>query len=222
MTEKTVATSEPRTFLARLRRVPGWIVVPVAAVVGAGAGTAYGEVSPPQYSATSYVIVVPTDKSDPASALGYATAYGRVAQQVAVLGDAQVWAGVPVRRLKEHVTTATSPDAPMISVTATDANATTAVNMADGVARALVTNGTHLQTSTNVKVLQFSRAVKPTAPTSPSTPLAGLVGGCAGGLLGALGLLVVPRRRRAPESYAPVPGPATSLAKGHTPQPETV
>jgi capsular polysaccharide biosynthesis protein len=222
MTEKTAATRERPTFLARLRRLPGWTVVPVAAVVGVAAGSAYGLLGTPEYSATSYVIVVPTAKSDPAAALGYATAYGRVAQQVAVLGDAQVWAGVPVARLKQHVTTATSPDAPMISVTATDTNPALAVDMADGVARALVTNGSHMQAGTNVKVLQFSRAVRPTAPISPSTPLAALVGGCAGGLLGGLALLVRPRRRRSPEAYAPVPGPATSPVNGAKPQPETV
>ncbi|MCF3964031.1 lipopolysaccharide biosynthesis protein [Streptomyces fuscigenes] len=222
MSETSAPKRERPTLLARLKRLPGWTVVPVAAVAGVAAGSAYGLLGTPEYSATSYVIVVPADKSDAAAALGYATAYGRVAQQVAVLGDAQVWAGVPVARLKEHVTTATSPDAPMISVTATDTNPTTAVNMADGVARALVTNGTHMEASTNVKVLQFSRAVKPGAPTSPSTPLAALVGGCAGGLLGALALLVRPGRRRGPEAYAAVPGPATSLANGHKPQPETV
>ncbi|GAA3721057.1 lipopolysaccharide biosynthesis protein [Streptomyces tremellae] len=222
MTEKTPEKPARPALLDRLRRVPLWTVVPAAAVLGVAAGSVYGAVSTPEYSATSYVLVVPTDASDPTAALGFATAYGRVASQVAVLGDAQVWAGVPVARLKEHVTTATSPDAPMISVTATDASPTTAVNMADGVARALVADGGHLQTDTNVKVLQFSRAVKPTAPTSPSTPLAALVGGCAGGLLGALALLVRPRRRGTPETYAPVPGPATAHAGGHTPQPETV
>ncbi|MCA1221760.1 lipopolysaccharide biosynthesis protein [Streptomyces sp. 8L] len=221
MTEKTAATRERRGFLARLKRLPGWSLVPAAAVAGVVAGSVYGVLSTPEYSATSYVVVVPTDKSDPTAALGFATAYGRVAPQVAVLGDAQVWAGVPVQRLKEHVTTATSPDAPMISVTATDPKPATAVNMADGVARALVANGTHMEAGTNVKVLQFSRAVKPTAPTSPSTPLAALVGGCAGGLLGALALLVRPRRR-AVEAYAPVPGPATAVVNGHTSQPETV
>ncbi|MGW2083312.1 hypothetical protein ACWCOW_41785, partial [Streptomyces sp. NPDC001939] len=32
----------------------------------------------PQYSATSYVIAVPDEKSDPSAALGFAQAYGRV------------------------------------------------------------------------------------------------------------------------------------------------
>ena len=209
---------------ALLRRLPAWVVVPVAAAIGAGAGAAYGKVSPPEYSATSYVLVVPTDKADPAAALGFATAYGRVAPQVAVTADAQVWAGVSAKTLREHVQTATSPDAPMISVTATATRASTAVNMADGVARALVSNGGHLQSNTKVKVLQFSRAVKPTAPVSPSMPLAALVGGCAGGLLGGLGLLVRPKRGRG-DQHASVPNPTQSVsapAAPSQPQPETV
>ncbi|WP_324604272.1 lipopolysaccharide biosynthesis protein [Streptomyces sp. NRRL F-5126] len=221
---KNAARRARSSARALLKRLPTWTIVPAAAVAGVAAGGVYGAVSTPEYSATSYVLVVPTGKSDPASALGFATAYGRVASQVAVLGDAQVWAGVPVEKLKAQVTTATSPDAPMISVTATDANPATAVDMADGVARALVSNGTHLQTDTNVKVLQFSRAIKPVSPTSPSTPLAALVGGCAGGLLGALALLVRPRRRRESEPYpsATVPGPATAHADGLGAQQETV
>jgi capsular polysaccharide biosynthesis protein len=215
--------ARPTAALSRLKALPVWTIVPVAAVIGALAGGVYGTVRTPQYHATSYVLVVPTEKSDPAAALGFATAYGRVASQVAILGDAQVWAGVPAATLKANVQTATSPDAPMIAVTATSSSASVAVSMADGVARSLVVNGSHLQGSTNVKVLQFSRAVEPTSPVSPSAPLAALVGGSAGGLLGGLGLLVRPRRRRTGGEYGSVPNPSTSQAQPHSqPQPETV
>ncbi|MEV7869107.1 lipopolysaccharide biosynthesis protein [Streptomyces sp. NPDC088124] len=198
----------PLTQLRRLFRpaVPAarWIV-PAAVLAGAAAGGAYGLLLTPEYAATSYVVVVPTEKSEPTAALGFATAYGRVASQVAVVGDAAVWAGVSARTLKENVQTATSPDAPMISVTATSSDAATAVNMADGVARSLVLNGGHLQASTHVRVLQFSRAVPPTSPVTPSAPLAALVGGCAGGLLGGLGLLVRPKHRPGAPAHAAAP-----------------
>jgi uncharacterized protein involved in exopolysaccharide biosynthesis len=207
----------PGTLWSRLRTLPVWCVVPAAALTGAAAGGVYGVVRTPQYAATSYVIVVPTATSDPAAALGFATAYGRVASQVAVVGDAQVWAGVSRKLLTTNVRTATSPDAPMISVTATASRPSTAVRMADGVARSLIVNGSHIQDSTKVRVLQFSRAVKPTQPVSPSASLAALVGGCGGGLLGGLGLLVRPARRTA-AGFPSLPGPAGAVQ----PQPENV
>ncbi|MFF3753010.1 lipopolysaccharide biosynthesis protein [Streptomyces sp. NPDC002018] len=202
---------------AKLKALPLWAVVPATALGGALAGGAYGQFGTPEYTATSYVLVVPTEKSDPAAALGFATAYGRIASQVALLGDAPVWAGVSAKTLKDNVKTATSPDAPMISVTATSSRPATAVNMADGVARSLVVNGSHLQGSTNVRVLQLSRAAKPAGPASASPPLAALVGASAGGLLGGLGLLVGPRRRTE-RVQVTVPGPATESQ----PQPEKV
>ncbi|GGT52887.1 hypothetical protein [Streptomyces purpureus] len=206
-------------------RKPGrrW-VVPGAVLLGAAAGAGYGLVQTPQYAATSYVIVVPAEKSDPAAAVGFATAYGRVALDLAVTGDAPVWAGVSARTLRESVQTATSPDAPMIAVTARSPQPSKAVAMADGVARALVVNSTHAQGGTGVKVLPFSRATAPTAPVSPSAPLAAMVGGSAGGLIGSLALLVRPRRTGSGERYAAVPGPAgaQSQAAAQAPRPETV
>ncbi|MFE3142092.1 lipopolysaccharide biosynthesis protein [Streptomyces scopuliridis] len=205
----SVLLRRARLPLSKVTALPARWIVPVAVLAGALAGGTYGMLRTPQYSATSYVVVVPTEKSDPAAALGFATAYGRVAAQVALIGDAPVWAGVPARTLRESVQTATSPDAPMISVTATSDRASTAVNMADGVARALVLNGSQMQGSTKVRVLQFSRAVEPAGPVTPSAGLSALVGGCAGGLLGGLGLLVRPKPRHG-DFHANVPGPATS------------
>lgn len=52
---------------------------------------------------------MPAEKSDPAAALGFAQAYGRVATDIAVTGDAQVWAGVTADTLRRNVQAATSP-----------------------------------------------------------------------------------------------------------------
>ncbi|MFE3827860.1 lipopolysaccharide biosynthesis protein [Streptomyces sp. NPDC059092] len=224
--ERRLRRFRPALLVRRSRPVlPARWIIPAAVLAGAAAGGAYGQLRTPEYAATSYVVVVPTEKSDPAAALGFATAYGRVAAQVAVVGDAAVWAGVPARTLKENVQTATSPDAPMISVTATSTSASTAATMADGVARSLVVNGSQMQDSTHVRVLPFSRAVEPASPVTPSASLAALVGGCAGGLLGGLGLLVRPKRRpeaTAQGAGASVPGPATASAACSPQQSETV
>lgn len=83
---------------SRVKALPPWTLVAAGVLCGGLAGGAYGELRTPEYSASSYVVAVPTEKSDPASATGFAQAYGRVATQLAVLGDAQVWAGCRCRR----------------------------------------------------------------------------------------------------------------------------
>ncbi|ARP70299.1 lipopolysaccharide biosynthesis protein [Streptomyces pluripotens] len=199
--------------LSRARALPPWSLVAAGVLAGGLLGGAYGALKPPAYTATSYVIAVPTEKSDTASALGFAQAYGRVATQLAVLGDAQVWAGVPVRTLRDSVRTATSPDAPMVAVSATSTRPARAADMANAVARALTQHADHTKADTHVELLQFSRAAKPTTPASASPGLTGLVGAGAGGLLGGLLLLVRPGRRPEEETARPtaVPGPAVAV-----------
>ncbi|MEU5630224.1 lipopolysaccharide biosynthesis protein [Streptomyces rishiriensis] len=205
-------TENPRrpAALRRAKALPPWSLLAAGAVAGGLLGGAYGVVKPPVYTATAYVVAVPTAKSDPASALGFAQAYGRVATQLAVLGDAQVWAGVPVKTLQQNVQTATSPDAPMVAITATSPRADLAADMANAVTRALTQHAKSSEDTTNVELQQFARAVRPTAPSSASPTVTGLVGASAGGLLGGLVVLVRPRRGSREEAGRPaaVPGPA--------------
>ncbi|MGW2616444.1 lipopolysaccharide biosynthesis protein [Streptomyces sp. NPDC001500] len=205
-------TENPRrpAALRRAKALPPWSLLAAGVVAGGLLGGAYGAVKPPVYTATAYVVAVPTAKSDPASALGFAQAYGRVATQLAVLGDAQVWAGVPVKTLQQNVQTATSPDAPMVAITATSPRADLAADMANAVTRALTQHAKSSEATTNVELQQFARAVRPTAPSSASPAVTGLVGASAGGLLGGLVLLARPRRGSQEEAGRPaaVPGPA--------------
>ncbi|MDT0436041.1 MULTISPECIES: lipopolysaccharide biosynthesis protein [Streptomyces] len=201
--------------LRRAATLPAWSLVAAGALAGALVGGGYGAVRTPVYTATGYVVAVPTAKSDPASALGFAQAYGRVATQLAVLGDAQVWAGVPVATLRDSVQAATSPDAPMIAVTATSSRPDLAADMANAVTRALTRHAADVQSATHVELQQFARATEPAGPSSASAGVTGLVGASAGGLLGGLLLLVRPRRRRPePGRAASVPGPALA-AEAH-------
>ncbi|MFE6640511.1 lipopolysaccharide biosynthesis protein [Streptomyces tendae] len=198
----------------RLRSLPPWSPLAAGVLVGGLLGAGYGLVATPRYTATSYVVAVPADASDPASALGFAQAYGRVATQLAVLGDAQMWAHVPVATLERSVRTATSPDAPMVSVTATSADPEEAADMANAVAHALTRHAADSADDTHVELRQFARATEPTEASSASAPVTGLVGASAGGLLGGLALLVRPRRTsREPgraAAAAAVPGPASA------------
>ncbi|WP_399885141.1 lipopolysaccharide biosynthesis protein [Streptomyces sp. BBFR51] len=196
----------------RLRSLPPWSPLAAGVLAGGLLGAGYGLLATPQYTATSYVVAVPSDKSDPASALGFAQAYGRVATQLAVLGDAQMWAHVPVATLEESVRTATSPDAPMVSVTATSEHPEEAADMANAVARALTRHAAASADDTHVELRQFARATEPTEASSASAAVTGLVGASAGGLLGGLALLVRPRRtaREPGRAAAAVPGPASA------------
>ncbi|MEV5936251.1 lipopolysaccharide biosynthesis protein [Streptomyces sp. NPDC093250] len=199
--------------LARVKQLPAWSALVAGTLVGGLFGGAYGLLTPPSYTATSYVVAVPTGQATPDAARGFAQAYGRVATQLAVLGDAQVWAGVPVRTLRDSVRTATSPDAPMVSVSATSARPEEAVDMANAVSRALTLHAENTKGSTQVRLVQFSRALKPGGPTSTSAGVTALVGASAGGLLGGLALLARPRRGGRDDDPAPaasVPGPAAA------------
>lgn len=209
MTENPTGPHRPASPLSRTRALPAWSLLAAGTVAGGLLGGAYGLLEPPSYTATAYVVAVPTEKSDPASALGFAQAYGRVATQVAVLGDAQVWAGVPAKTLRSSVRTATSPDAPMVAVTATSSRPDLAADMANAVSRALTRHAADNKNATHVELQQFARAVRPSAPSSASPAVTGLVGAAAGGLLGGLLVLVRPRRAgRSTAWSASVPGPA--------------
>ncbi|MFD8520669.1 lipopolysaccharide biosynthesis protein [Streptomyces capillispiralis] len=206
-------TRRTRPALDRVRKLPAWSALVAGTLAGGVLGGAYGLLTPPAYAATSYVVAVPTEKATPEAARGFAQAYGRVATQLAVLGDAQVWAGVPVRTLRDSVRTATSPDAPMVSVTATSSQPELAVDMANAVSRALTRHAEDTRGSTQVRLVQFSRAVRPGEPASASPAVTALVGAGAGGLLGGLALLARPRRTGRGDDPAPaasVPGPATA------------
>ncbi|KUF15947.1 lipopolysaccharide biosynthesis protein [Streptomyces silvensis] len=197
-----------------LTRLPRWSTLPACAALGALAGGTYGLLQTPEYTATSYVVAVPQSRTDPATALGFAQAYGKVATQLAVLGDAQVAARVSPGELQSRVKVATSPDAPMISVAASATRPDDAATLANAVSRALTTSANHTKNSTQVKLLPFSRAVEPTAPSTLSAPVSTLVGLCAGGLLGGLVLLVRPRGGARPAPGAAVPGPASAEVRG--------
>ncbi|WP_328537618.1 lipopolysaccharide biosynthesis protein [Streptomyces sp. NBC_00344] len=197
------------------RRRFSWWPLPVLALTGAAAGAAYGVLAPPQYAATTYVVAVPAKGSDPATALGFAQAYGRIATSTATLVHAGSAAGVPARTLGRHVRTETSPDSPMIGITGTATRARTSAEIANAVADAITLTGNEAAANTTVRLVLFSRAVAPSSRISPSPPISLAVGGCAGGLIGALALLVRPRRDQQ-VSGPSVPAPAQAADSAGT------
>ncbi|MFD7627932.1 lipopolysaccharide biosynthesis protein [Streptomyces sp. NPDC059851] len=192
-------TSDHRRRRVRLLPLPGWWPLPAAAVLGLAAGGAYGVLKAPEYAATSYVVAVPDDTTEPATALGFAQAYGRIATSSSTLAYAQPRAGLDARRLRTQVRAETSPDSPMIAITGTSKSAAESADIANAVADALSLSGNQAAKNTGVQLLLFSQAVAPADPVSPSAPVSGAVGLCAGGLLGGLWLLTRPGRGRREE-----------------------
>ncbi|MGD9484399.1 hypothetical protein WDH52_14275 [Streptomyces sp. TRM70308] len=200
-------------------RPPAWWPVGLCALLGLALGGAWGLLSTPRYAATSYVVVVPGEGSDPAAALGFAQAYGRIATSGAVLRDARQDAGAPTGVLGASVRSATSPDAPMIEITGTATRPAHAAERANAVADALAASGNAAAESTGVRLVRFARALPPGSPSSPSAPLSAAVGISAGALVGGLFTLVRPRAApRAPAQ--PARPSASACAPGPGPVPE--
>ncbi|WP_326696090.1 lipopolysaccharide biosynthesis protein [Streptomyces sp. NBC_01754] len=191
-----------RTALVR----PSWWPLPACVLLGTACGLGHGLLATPQYAATGYAVVTADKGIDPAAALGYAQSYGRLATSDATLAYAHGAAGEPVRELRTHVRSETSPDSPMIAVTGTSSDPDRAADIANAVTEAVAAGAGHVAKETGVKILALSHAVPPAAPVSPSVPLGTAVGASAGGLTGGLVLLVRPRPGRRAATVQ-VPGP---------------
>ncbi|MGR4883311.1 lipopolysaccharide biosynthesis protein [Streptomyces sp. LARHCF249] len=183
----------------RLLPPPVWWPLPACALLGLAAGGAYGVLKAPEYAATSYVVAVPDDTTEPATALGFAQAYARIATSSSTLAYAQPRAGIGARQLRTQVRAETSPESPMIAITGTSKSPAEAADIANAVADALSLSSNQAAKNTGVQLLLFNQAVAPTDPASPSAALGGAVGMCAGGLLGGLWLLARPARRKEQE-----------------------
>ncbi|MFI8455724.1 Wzz/FepE/Etk N-terminal domain-containing protein [Kitasatospora sp. NPDC085464] len=181
----------PRRSARRLVR--RWWPVALAVPLGAAAGAGYAVVSPPSYATNAYVLVVPQNPGEAATATNFAQAYGRLAGQPQVLAVAAAETGRTRAELEELVHGTTSPDAPMIEITGTGTRAQDAARTADAVARSLVSFANTSSKDTNVRLVTLAPAAAPDKPTTPSGRLDVAVGGAAGLLLGAL--VMMTRRR---------------------------
>ncbi|MFD9518935.1 lipopolysaccharide biosynthesis protein [Streptomyces sp. NPDC059979] len=197
---------------------PVWWPLPACALLGLAAGGAYGVLKAPEYAATSYVVAVPDDTTEPATALGFAQAYARIATSSSTLAYAQPRAGIGARQLRTQVRAETSPESPMIAITGTSKSPAEAADIANAVADALSLSSNQAAKNTGVQLLLFNQAVAPSDPASPSAPISGAVGMCAGGLLGGLWLLARPGRARRPEERAA--GSPVASSAGATAQSE--
>ncbi|SOB81474.1 Wzz/FepE/Etk N-terminal domain-containing protein [Streptomyces sp. 1331.2] len=201
----------PRRTARRLAR--RWWPVALAVPLGAAAGAGYAVVSHPSYAASAYVLVVPQNPGEAATATNFAQAYGRLAGQPQVLAVAAGETGHTRAELESLVHGTTSPDAPMIEITGTGTSGQEAARTADAVADSLVAFANTSSRDTNVRLVTLAPAAAPDKPTTPSGKLDVAVGGAAGLLLGAL--VMMTRRRGgagAPEAAEAVEGTGSADA----------
>jgi capsular polysaccharide biosynthesis protein len=174
-----------REILRRLIRRFGLLIL--LTVIGGTAGAIYGAVKTPTYTAKAYVVAV-GDRGDSITALNFAQAYGRIATSGPVLVKAGTALGANSAGLTD-VTASTSPDAPVIEVTATGTNAVHTAAVANSVANALVDYGSALKADTHVSLGLLAGALAPGKRTSPKPPLELAVGAAGGLLIGGLAVL---------------------------------
>jgi capsular polysaccharide biosynthesis protein len=172
-------------ILKRLVRRFGLLLV--LTLLGATAGGLYGAYKTPTYTAKAYVVAI-GDPGDSINALNFAQAYGRVATSGPVKAIASPNLGTD-RSGIDDVTASTSPDAPVIELTATGRSAAHAAAVANAMANALVSLGNTRKTDTKVTLALLAGATVPGAPTSPRPPLELAVGAAAGLLIGGLTVL---------------------------------
>ncbi|SFD23559.1 hypothetical protein [Streptomyces aidingensis] len=193
-------SGRPSGLLPPLRRwaagLPGWWPVAAGALLGLLLGGAWAVLTPPRYAATSQVVVEPVrsaEGGDPAvmAAVGWAQLYGRLATDPAVLADA----GAPVR--DAELRAATSPDAPVVEITATAGRPALAVTAADALAGALIRHGEQAADATGARLSLLLPAAAPAAPVTPAPLVCVATALTAGTLLGTFPLLLG-RRRRTP------------------------
>jgi capsular polysaccharide biosynthesis protein len=156
-------------------------------LIGGVAGAVYGAVKTPTYTAKAYVVAI-GDPGDSISALNFAQAYGRVATSGPVLVVAAAKLGTDQTGLNT-VTASTSPDAPVIEITATARTGQHAAQLANAVANALAEYGSVRKTDTHVSLALLAGATTPGKPSSPKPPLELAVGAAAGLLIGGLAVL---------------------------------
>src|SRR5712691_7433689 len=161
-------------ILRRLVRRFGLLVL--LTLLGATAGGAYGALQKPTYVAQSYVVATGQPGDPPA--VNFAQAYGRIVTTGPVADRAATALGS--NRDLSHVTASTSPDTPVIEITATGTDAKRTAAVANAVAQALVDFGATRKDQTRVTLSVLAAASVTTAPASPKPPLELAVGAAAG------------------------------------------
>jgi capsular polysaccharide biosynthesis protein len=159
-------------------------------LLGAVAGASYALLKTPTYAAEAHVVVLPVPPRDDVTAVKFAQAYGRIATGPGVLSrTVSVIDGASQEGIRRQVRVATSPDAPLVQLTASAGTPKRAADLANDVARALLAFGNARSGETKVRLAVFAEASPPEGPSSPNPPLDVGVGAAAGLLIGGLAVM---------------------------------
>jgi hypothetical protein len=182
------------------RALRPWLTVTASILVGGVLGVLVHAVVPTDYSTSAYVIVTPTAADpDSSAALRYTQALGRLVADPTTLQGASQTSRIPWGDLAHIVRARTSPDAPLIEVTATSTSPDVSARAANGVTTSFVSLLNGRSDDTHVRLSVLAAAPVPPEPSSLSWRGAALIGLGAGLLVG--GILVGVRRegRAVPE-----------------------
>ncbi|GLY94199.1 Wzz/FepE/Etk N-terminal domain-containing protein [Actinoplanes sp. NBRC 103695] len=209
-----------REILRRLVRRFGLLLLLM--LIGGGAGAIYAAVKTPTYTAKAYVVTIGAG-AEPIVALNYAQAYGRIATTGPILATAGKTLGADRAGL-DRVTASTSPDAPVIEITATGASPGRTANVANAVAGSLIALGDTRKGETRVGLAMLAAATPPARPTSPKPPMELAVGAAAGLLIGGLAVLAGVGRRESSSTASARPQQTEEPARyeAYTEEPEPV
>jgi uncharacterized protein involved in exopolysaccharide biosynthesis len=170
-----------------------WLTVVASILVGGVLGVLIHAVTPTAYSTSAYIVVTPTAAHpDSTAALRYTPALGRLVADPTTLLGAAPPSGIAAEDLGRIVRARTSPDAPLIEVTATSSSPELSARAANGVATFFVSSLNRRSDDTQVRLSVLTAAPVPPQPSSLTWFRAALVGLAAGLLVG--GLLVGVRR----------------------------
>lgn len=184
-----------------------WWTVGLLFVIGAAAGLGYAALAPSAYTAKAYVAVVAQNPADSASAVSFAQAYARIADQADALNAAAAASSGTITPglLRQQVQASASPDTPVIEITGSARSGRQAAQVANLLASGLIQTANNHAADTRMRLTLLSGAVPPMDPSSPRLPLDVAVGAAVGLLLGGLALMAgtsAPGPRGSPRTSA--------------------
>ncbi|MFI6499514.1 hypothetical protein [Nonomuraea typhae] len=190
------------TFIRHIAAaVQQWWPQGCAVILGICAGLLYTALTERIYTAQAYVVVVANDQSTIDHTTNFAQAFTRIATQPGIMTEA-LRPNLPAKtvgQLQRAVRVSASPDAPLISLTASAPQAVQAAGQANAHAQALIAYAATHAADTGVRIASLSQAAPPEEPSGPDQLVNMGVGGAAGLLVGGLFYLVSPPRRRTDE-----------------------